>query len=89
MVAGVATVGYRDTTIINAGVVGNDVPMTSVREFWYSPELGINLLSIVDSPKTGKEVFTVTEITTSEPDAKFFSIPPEGYTILQTPQPQQ
>jgi hypothetical protein len=77
--AGVATVGYRDTTIVNPGVWGNDQPMTTTREFWYSQQLGINLVSTLDSPQTGKQVFTVAEITTSEPDPQFFSIP-EGYT---------
>ena len=78
-VAGVATVGYRDTTTINPGVYGNDQPMTTTREFWYAPKLGINLISILDSPQTGKQVFTVTELATDEPEPQFFSIP-DGYT---------
>lgn len=77
---GLTTVGYRDTKVINPGVFGNDQPMTTTREFWYSPKLGINLLSTLDSPQAGKQVFTVTEISTDEPDPKFFSIP-DGYTV--------
>lgn len=79
-VEGFATIGYRDTTTINPGVFGNDQPMTTTREFWYSPQLGFNLISILDSPRSGKQVFTVTEISAIEPDPKFFSIP-EGYTV--------
>jgi hypothetical protein len=50
-----------------------------VREFWYSSKLGFNLVSILDSPRTGKQV-TVTEISIIEPDVSFFTIP-EGYMI--------
>jgi hypothetical protein len=77
-VEGLPTVGYRDTTTINPGVFGNDQPMTTTREFWYSSKLGFNLMSVLDSPRTGKQVFTVTDISTVEPDPKFFSIP-DGY----------
>ncbi len=54
---------------INEGVMGNDKPMVTMREFWYSPQLGINLLSTVDSPQSGKQVFTVKDVSISEPDS--------------------
>jgi hypothetical protein len=41
---GVETHGYRETQTLNPGVMGNDAPMVTVREFWYSQELGINLV---------------------------------------------
>ncbi len=78
---GVETHGYRETTTVNVGVMGNDQPMIAVREFWYSPQLAINLVSMVDNPQTGKQVFTAKEITTSEPDLTYFAIP-EGYHVV-------
>lgn len=78
---GVSTHGYRETVTINPGVMGNDRPMVTTREFWYSPELGINLESMVDAPQSGKQVFTIKELTTSEPDPAFFAIP-EGYKVV-------
>lgn len=78
---GVDTAGYRETTTLNPGVFGNDQPMVSTREFWYSSRLGINLISKVDDPRSGRQTFTVTELTTSEPDAKFFAVP-EGYRVV-------
>jgi hypothetical protein len=78
---GMNTTGYRDTTTINPGVLGNDKPMVTMREFWYSAQLGVNLISTVDSPQSGKQHFTVTELTTSEPDPKFFEVP-EGYSVV-------
>jgi hypothetical protein len=55
--------------------------MSTVREFRYSPELGINLTSVLDTPPVGRQSFTVTEISTTEPDPKFFQ-PPEGYKVV-------
>ena len=79
--------GYRDTTTLNPGVMGNDQPLVGTREFWYSPHLGINLISKVDSPTSGRQVFTVDRLTTSEPDPKFFEIP-EGYQIVDHRRPE-
>ena len=72
---GILTHGFRDTATINAGAMGNDTPMISQREFWFSPELGFNLISIVDDPQSGKQTFTVKEISTGEPDQAFFDVP--------------
>ena len=73
--------GTRETTTINAGVNGNDQPMVTRREFWYSPQLQINLRSIVETPQLGKQMFTVTEVNPSEPDARLFQLP-EGYPVV-------
>jgi hypothetical protein len=79
--AGVDTHGYRETVTINAGVMGNDQPMVTKREFWYSPQLAFNLLSIVDDPQNGKQVFTVKDLSTSEPELSLFEVP-EGYKVV-------
>ena len=79
--SGVETHGYKQTTTINPGVMGNDKPMITTREFWYSNQLGVDLLSTVDSPSSGKQVFTVKELSTSEPEASYFAIP-EGYSVV-------
>ena len=79
--AGVPTTGTRTTLTINPGQLGNDRPMVTTREFWYSRQLGINLLSDVDSPENGHQVFRASEITTSEPDPRLFDLP-AGYRIV-------
>jgi hypothetical protein len=61
--------------------MGNDKPMVSSREFWYSPRLAVNLISTVDDPQSGKQVFTVKELSTSEPEPGFFEVPGE-YKIV-------
>jgi hypothetical protein len=78
---GFETAGYRETTTLNPGVYGNDQPMVTTREFWYSPQLGIDLISTLDSPRSGKQTFTVTVISASEPDPKLFDLP-EGYQVV-------
>lgn len=69
------THGYRETTTIAAGVIGNDKPMVTTREFWYAPRLAVNLLSIVDSPISGKQVFTAKDLSISEPEPGYFQVP--------------
>jgi len=79
-IAGIDTVGSRETTIMNVGTWGNDQPLSSMREYWHSNQLGINLLSIRTSPMFGKQTFTITEITAAEPDPQLFQLP-GGYTV--------
>jgi len=79
-IAGIETVGVRETYRIEAGAMGNDQPMTSVKEEWHSQELGINLLSIRSGPVVGRQTFTIVELTASEPDPQLFELPP-GYKV--------
>ena len=72
---GIRTHGFRETTTINAGAMGNDTSITNLREFWFSPELGFNLVSIVDDVVSGKQTFTVKEISTGEPNQSYFYVP--------------
>jgi hypothetical protein len=74
-ILGVDTVGFRETTITNAGVLGNDQPLISMSEYWHSDRLGINLLSIRSSPFFGRQTFTITELTAGEPDEQLFELP--------------
>jgi len=78
---GQETHGYRESVTFNPGVLGNDKPMVVTREFWYSPRLAVNLVSTVDDPQSGKQVFTVKDLSTAEPDASFFEVPAE-YKII-------
>jgi hypothetical protein len=79
--AGVPVHHYRDTTTLNVGVMGNDVAMSTVRDYRFSTELGFNLMSVLDTPSVGRQMFTVTDVTTTEPDTRFF-LPPEGYRVV-------
>ncbi len=78
---GVETHGYRETLTVYESVLGNDKPVVNMREFWYSPQLGVSLKSIVVSPQRGKQVFTVKELSTSEPEPGYFEVP-EGFKVV-------
>ena len=87
-IEGVETVGTRDRVTYSPGVFGNDAPMTVEHETWYSPQLGINLLSIRIDPRLGKQTFRATDISTSEPDASLFLLP-KGYKVVSPNRPEQ
>jgi len=87
-IAGIETTGTRDTITMNAGVIGNDTPIRIVREFWHSAQLGINLLSILSDPRIGTQTFTITSIEATEPDPRYFDLPP-GFQIIDTRQPEE
>ena len=80
-VGGVETIGTRETIVIPAGEIGNDSPIYTRREFWFSPKLGLNLISVRDDPRFGVQRFELSDIVLGEPDAKLFS-PPEGSRII-------
>ncbi|HWE86882.1 MAG TPA: hypothetical protein VG267_18195 [Terracidiphilus sp.] len=82
---GLGTHGYREVYSFNPGAMGNDKEMTITREFWFSPQLGINLSSLVDNPQTGKQIFTVKELSTSEPDPSMFEVPADYRVIDRRP----
>jgi hypothetical protein len=79
-VAGVEAIGTRETTTINAGVMGNDRAISVVKEFWYSQQLGINVVEKRNDPRYGAQTFTVDPISLGEPDASLFEIP-AGFRI--------
>jgi len=74
-IAGVETVGRRETTAIDVGVMGNDQPLKSMNETWHSQELAINLLSIRSGPMMGKQTFTIIDLSAVEPDPDLFKVP--------------
>ena len=80
-IAGVETEGTHDTLIYNPGVYGNDRKMTVENEFWWSPQVGLNLLSIKTDPRIGKQTFTVTELAQGDPEPSLFQLP-TGFMVV-------
>lgn len=81
LVSGVEAIGTRETTLIKAGAKGNDRPLTITSEFWYSPQLGINLLVNRTDPRSGAETFETRDLKLDEPAPLFFSVP-QGYSVI-------
>jgi hypothetical protein len=84
MINGVSAQGTRYTHTIPAGQVGNDKPLTIVKEEWYSPDLQIVVQSKHSDPFTGTATYTITNIQRTAPNATLFSVP-SGYTMSDAP----
>ena len=72
---GVSATGVRTTRTIPAGQIGNDKPIEIVTEVWTSPELHAIVYSKRSDPRTGEQVFQLTNIVRSEPDPSLFTVP--------------
>jgi hypothetical protein len=75
IIEGLNAVGTRENLIIPTGTVGNTAPLENTKEFWYSPQLGLNLRVLRLDPLHGDQSFAVTEIKLSEPDPELFVLP--------------
>lgn len=67
--------GTRTTITIPAGQVGNEQPLQTVVETWYSPDLQIMVYTKRDDPRTGETVTRYTNITRTEPAHSLFEVP--------------
>jgi TonB family protein len=81
MAEGVECEGERAVTTMPAGTIGNDRPIETVNETWYSPELKIMILSKRSDPRFGESTYSVTNIIRSEPYAELF-LPPSDYKLI-------
>ena len=81
MVSGLEASGVRETRHLAPGTIGNDSELSITKEFWYSRQLGINLLVKRFDPRYGTQTFSVTDLSVTEPDVTYFSVP-AGYSII-------
>ena len=79
-IEGVAAEGTRVTFTIAAGKIGNDRPIVTVNERWYSKELQTVVLSKNSDPRMGETTYRLTNIDRSEPDPSLFQVPAD-YTV--------
>ena len=80
-IEGLVVSGTRMTEVIPVGEAGNDRPITSVADFWYSGDLQMRILEEYFDPRFGKGVNRITNISRAEPDAALFR-PPDDYAVL-------
>lgn len=83
MIGELEALGSREITTINAGAIGNQRAEPIVKEFWYSPRLGINLVVKRFDPRSSAiQNFVMENVNLSEPDPKTFE-PPVNYKIVR------
>jgi hypothetical protein len=78
---GLELIGTRETQTISSALAGSSRPLVVVKEFWYSQLLGLNVLTKRVDPRSGTELFTVTDIRQSEPDARLFTMPADARVV--------
>ena len=75
-----AAEGTRSTVTIPAGVIGNELPIQSVSERWYSPELQTIVMTKRSDPRFGETVYRLTNIQRTEQPSSLFEVPAD-YTM--------
>lgn len=79
---GISAQGTRYTRTIPAGKIGNDKPLTVIREVWYSPDLQMVVQSKHSDPRFGDTTYSLTNIQRTEPPASLFTVPSD-YTVQE------
>ena len=80
LIEGVTAKGTRTTTVIPAGAIGNELPVTVTSEEWLSPDLKVLVMTKHADPRSGETTYRLTGITRGEPDPSLFDLP-AGVTI--------
>src|SRR5215510_10462519 len=81
-IEGVEAEGTRVTFTIPAGKIGNERPIVTVNETWYSTELQALVMSKNSDPRMGETTYRLTNIVRSEPDPSLFQVPSD-YTVKE------
>ena len=82
-IEGVAVEGRKTTTVLPAGQVGNEQPITITSEQWRSPDLNVLVMTRHSDPRTGESTYRLLNIVRAEPDRSLFMVPAD-YTIKDT-----
>jgi hypothetical protein len=72
---GVQVEGTSSTVTIEAGKIGNELPIQMVSERWYSPELQVVVMSRHVDPRIGETTYRLSNINQSEPAHSLFEVP--------------
>lgn len=81
---GVSAEGTRRVTTIPAGAIGNELPIETVYERWFSKDLGMVVYSKNSDPRFGEQTYRLTNIMRTEPDPTLFNIP-SNYKVSSEP----
>ena len=82
-IMGVEAKGYRLSTTMPAGIVGNDRPLVSTSESWMADGFDFAFRKIDYDPQTGTNTRELVNLNLGEPDLSAFQ-PPDGYKVKTT-----
>jgi hypothetical protein len=80
IIEGIPADGRRQTTVWPVDSIGNDRPITTTSETWFSRDIKQVILSKTDDPRSGEHSHKLMNISLAEPDPNLFE-PPPGYTM--------
>jgi hypothetical protein len=83
VIDGLPVEGRKTTTVLPAGQVGNEQPITIASEQWRSPDLNVLVMTRHSDPRTGESVYRLQNIIRAEPDRSLFMVPAD-YTVRDT-----
>jgi hypothetical protein len=81
-IEGVSAEGTRTTVTIPAGQIGNEQPIETVTERWYSPDLQVTVMNKRTDPRMGTTTYTLKNIIRSEPAPTMFEVPSD-YKMIE------
>lgn len=81
-IEGVRAQGRRTTWTLEAGRIGNEKTLVTVREVWTSPDLMITLRSRDADPLAGEDTYRVRNLVRGEPDPALFRIPADYRKVV-------
>jgi hypothetical protein len=79
-IEGVDCTGTRQTITIPAGAIGNEKPISIVRETWFAPVISAVVESTSDDPRYGKTTYQLKNVQLNEPSRSMFE-PPADFKI--------
>jgi hypothetical protein len=74
-IEGIEAEGSRVTVTTPAGQIGNELPIQTISESWYSPKLQTVVLSKQSDPRMGDTTFRLTKVELGEPAPSLFEVP--------------
>jgi hypothetical protein len=77
VIESVPCTGTRTTITIPAGQIGNDLPIETVTERWFSKDLGFEMLRKHSDPRSGEVTYKVTNLVRAEQPRSLFEVPPD------------
>jgi hypothetical protein len=84
---GVTATGTRTTSTIPAGAIGNEQPIETATERWFSPALQVVVKSIRTDPRIGQTTESLQNLTRAEPNSSLFQVPGD-YAVTESAGPQ-
>ncbi|HZP05091.1 MAG TPA: hypothetical protein VFB43_09335 [Terracidiphilus sp.] len=71
----------RETFTFYKESIGNTKTILRVVDYWYSPDLGVNVKVVRHDPRDGDQTLWLTDISRSAADQSYFKIP-SGFRII-------